>query len=235
MLNQGLTPGFAALQGNAMRLRPITLALASGVLFAAPAHAGDAAVDGSAPPRARVIAAASAAPAPVAAVAPVDPRVKAAWLGECRRRVAYYYQGDERRGTGGGIIGALLGGLVGGVIGNRIDDGPDRVAGTLIGGAIGATVGAVAGSAIGRDADRQDRADTGYDYCEAYFDDYYARQTYATAYTAQPAMMMVPVAVQQQPQQACPCTETVVTEEWVPVRARVIPRRRAVPDKRVPM
>lgn len=217
-----------------MRLRPITLALATSALFAAPAYATDAVVDGSAPPRARVIAAPS--PAPVAAVAPVDPRVKAAWLGECRRRVDYYYQGDERRGNGGGIIGALLGGLVGGVIGNRIDDGPDRVAGTLIGGAIGATVGAVAGSAIDRNADRRDRADTGYDYCEAYFDDYYARQTYAMAYAAQPAMMMVPVAVQQQPQQqACPCTETVVTEEWVPVRARAIPRRRTAPDKRVPM
>lgn len=225
-----------------MRLRPFTLAIAASALFAAPAHASDppAVVDGSAPPRARVIAAAApAASAPMMAVAPVDPRVKAAWLGECRRRVDYYYGGQERRGNGGGIIGAVLGGLVGGVIGNRIDDGPDRVAGTLIGGAIGATVGAVAGSAIDRDGERRSHAETPYDYCEAYFDDYYARQSQAAAYAMQPAMMMVPVAVQPQPQpaQARPCTETVVTEEWVPVRtrARAIPRRRAAPDKRVPM
>lgn len=231
-----------------MRLRPFTLAIAAGTLFAAPALAADApavaapvVVDGSAPPRARVIPAPQASVPTVptaypASVAQVDPRVRAAWLGECRRRVAYYYGGERRRGSSGGIIGALLGGIVGGVAGNRIDDGPDRAAGTIIGGVVGATVGAIAGSAIDRGADRRRaEAEPAYDYCEAYFDDYYARQTYAMAY-AQPAMMMVPVAQVQQ-QRPCPCVETVVTEEIVPVRsrARAIPRRRPAPDKRLPM
>ena len=76
----------------------------------------------------------------------------------------------------------------------------------------------------------------GYDYCEAYFDDYYRTYTqpgYGYAYVY-PAMAYVrPVAMAPAPvaQSSQPVVE-VVTEEYVPMRSRTIPRR-AVPGKRI--
>jgi hypothetical protein len=103
----------------------------------------------------------------------------------------------------------------------------DRVIGTIA----GAAVGAAAGAAIDR-ADGAGRENTG-DWCEQYLATYSGGQGYGYG---QPMMMMVPVMMDQQ-QQAQPCTETVVTEEWVEVRERrrVPPPRvyRPVPDKRV--
>ncbi len=164
----------------------------------------------------------------------VDPRAKAAWLDECRRRSDDYY--GRGRGHGSGIIGALIGGLAGGVIGNRIDDGPDRAGGTIGGAVLGAAVGAIAGNAIGK---RSRRGDRDYDYCEAYFDDYYAHyqyQAYAPpAYGYGQAYYQAPMVRRAAAQ---PCTEEVVTEEYVPVRSRVIyraapVRRTYVPTKRI--
>ena len=77
----------------------------------------------------------------------------------------------------------------------------------------------------------------GYDYCEAYFDDYYRTYTqpgYAYAY---PAMVtMRPVAMQQTYQSGQQQVEEVVTERYEPIRSRIIPRRwhrPAVHDKRI--
>jgi hypothetical protein len=77
----------------------------------------------------------------------------------------------------------------------------------------------------------------GYDYCEAYFDDYYRTYTqpgYAYAY---PAMVgMRPVAVAQSYQTNAPRVEEVVTEHYESIRSRTIPSRRIRPamhDKRV--
>ena len=75
----------------------------------------------------------------------------------------------------------------------------------------------------------------GYDYCEAYFDDYY--RTYRQpgfGYIGyeRPMMMMPPPAYQGSSGQR----EEVVTEEYVPLRSREIPHRRArhvIHDKRV--
>jgi hypothetical protein len=73
----------------------------------------------------------------------------------------------------------------------------------------------------------------GYDYCEAYLDDYYrtyAQPGYAHAY-AHP-VMMAPVT---QTYTSRP-VEEVVTEEYVPLRSRYIPRRparRILRDKRI--
>lgn len=81
-----------------------------------------------------------------------------------------------------------------------------------------------------RDRDRdRDVRDMGYDYCTAYFDDYY--QHYAQAGYAYGPMMRT-VAPAGPPQQHC------VTEEhvsYVPVRTRYIPRRhdKRIPDKRI--
>lgn len=168
---------------------------------------------------------------------------RAEWLEECRYRMSSY----ERRGRRGGrdrdhgLGGALIGAAAGGLIGNRVADG-DRTAGTVI--------GTVAGAAVGAAIDRSDGAgnrDEGYrgrggyrgDYCEQYFDYYtqggYGHGGYGYGYGAQ--MVMVPVTVQQ----AQPCTETVVTEEYVTVRQRGHrhtprrPRVRHVPDKRLRM
>ncbi len=53
-----------------------------------------------------------------------------------------------------------------------------------------------------------------YDYCEAYFDDYY--RNYAP-----------PVAAPQGAQQAKPETSEVMTAEYVQVRSRSVPRRQS--------
>lgn len=157
-------------------------------------------------------------------------RARADWLYECRRR---YPAG--RKGT---TLGAVIGGVLGGVVGNRVAGRGDRTLGTVA----GAVVGGVAGGAIGNGADRNRSRD----YCESYLDDYMSRQqaygygqpgvTYG--YVPQQVTMMVPVMMV--PQQAAvqaqrECKETVVTEEWVPVRAkrRVIYKTVTVPDKRV--
>jgi hypothetical protein len=123
-------------------------------------------------------------PAPVVAMQP-DARTRDAWLNECRRRTALYYDGYRRH--------------------NR------------------------------RDKNRSYQG--GYDYCEAYFDDYYrtySRHHYAYA---QPVMMMMA------PQHQVTATRTisrpveeVVTEEYVPVETRVYhrrPARRIIRDKRI--
>ena len=98
------------------------------------------------------------------------------------------------------------------------------------------------------DGHRRRKSVGGYDYCEAYLDDYY--RYYAQAgYSGYahpghghmmmaPRMTMAPTRVAS-PAAAQPCEE-VVTEEWVPERTRIIPRRpaqapvrRPVPDKRI--
>lgn len=154
---------------------------------------------------------------------------KADWLYECRRR---YPAG--KKGT---TLGAVLGGVVGGVLGNRIAGRGDRTVGTVA----GAVLGGVAGGAIGNSADRSRSRD----YCESYLEDYLARQQYGYGqpgvtygYVQQQVTMMVPVMMVQQQAVAQPqreCKETVVTEEWVPVRPkrRVIYKTITVPDKRV--
>ena len=170
-----------------------------------------------------------ASPATTTYVAPVgyqgDPRAREAWLAECRRRTDDYY-GSRR--NNGGVIGALVGAVAGGVIGNRIDDGPDRAGGTIGGAVLGGVVGAVAGNAIGKASRRNQTQE--YDYCSAYFDDYYRHYSqvgYMQAPGYQAPMVRRPAAQ--------PCTEEVV-EEYVPVRSRVIrraaPVRRAIPSKR---
>ena len=68
-----------------------------------------------------------------------------------------------------------------------------------------------------------------YDYCEAYFDDYY--RTYTRPATTYPSQSYVPAPVQQ----ISPPREVEI-EEYVPVRTRSIPPRhrpRSVPDKRI--
>lgn len=168
-------------------------------------------------------------------------QARGGWLAECRRN----------HGNGNMVGGAVVGGLIGGLIGNEVAGRGNRTAGTIA----GAAVGAVAGGAIGHGADKRSRRD----WCEAYLD---SHMTYATtwgpapqgyagptyAYGMQPMTMMVPVMMVQQPVPAAAqqkiCKETVVTEEWVPVRTarRHLPRPapavhdkrvRIVPDKRV--
>ena len=88
-----------------------------------------------------------------------------------------------------------------------------------------------------RDHGRLAGSAPGYDYCEAYFDDYY--RTYTQRAYAYPAMMMMqpmtmaPVTTYQTSQ---PQVSEVVTERYVPIRTRVIRHRRARPvihDKRI--
>jgi len=152
-------------------------------------------------------------------------RAREAWLSECRRN----HRGRDRDG---GLGGAAIGGVVGGLLGNRIAGRGDRLIGTVA----GAAVGAAAGAAIDR-ADGAGRVED-MDFCERYLAQYSGGQGYgqpAYGYTYAVPMMMVPVAVQQQAQ---PCTETVVTEEYVtaPPRRRVAPRRiYRAPAKRVPI
>ncbi len=151
-------------------------------------------------------------------------RAREDWLAVCRH--------DQRRdGVGGGAGGGLLGGLLGGFLGNRIAGRGDRVLGTVVGG--------VAGAAAGVAIDRRIHRDRGRDYCEAYLNAYsyggHGQQGYAIH--AMP-MMLVPAVVQAQQAEQQPCTETVVTEEWVtePTRPTTIIRRippRSVPDKRI--
>ncbi|WP_088310495.1 glycine zipper 2TM domain-containing protein [Novosphingobium sp. B 225] len=189
-----------------------------------------------------VMSAAPAMPqmaAPAAQIAPAGApgwnhagweQAKADWLYECRRR----YPAGKKSTT----LGAVLGGVVGGVLGNRIAGRGDRTVGTVA----GAVLGGVAGGAIGNSADRSRSRD----YCESYLDDYLSRQqayghgqpgmTYG--YVQQQVTMMVPVMMMQQHAAVQPqreCKETIVTEEWVPVRAkrRVIYKTVTVPDKRV--
>lgn len=76
----------------------------------------------------------------------------------------------------------------------------------------------------------------GYDYCEAYFDDYYRTYTHHGMMHMHPMMMMAsqPATVTRTVSQP---VEEVITEEYVPMRSRTIPQRRtirrAVPDKRI--
>ncbi|MFM5924126.1 MAG: glycine zipper 2TM domain-containing protein [Novosphingobium sp.] len=165
---------------------------------------------------------------------PAWQQARAEWLAECR----------SRHGNGNRVGGAVIGGLIGGVVGNRVAGRGDRVVGTVA----GAAVGAMAGGAIGDAADRRSARD----YCEAYLDQALSRQqaygqgygqpVYGYGYA--PMTVMVPVAYVQTaaPAQPRECKETVVTEEWVPVRTRYIPPRpkprpdkqvKIVPDKRV--
>ena len=79
----------------------------------------------------------------------------------------------------------------------------------------------------------------GYDYCEAYFEDYYRTYTqpgYAYAYPAMVMMRpvaMAPVTTYQSGQQQ---VSEVVTERYEPIRSRIIQHRRArrvIHDKRI--
>ena len=147
-------------------------------------------------------------------------RARQAWLSECRRN----HRGRDRDG---GLGGAAIGGVVGGVIGNRVAGEGDRLIGTVA----GAAVGAAAGAAIDR-ADGAGRESVG-DYCEQYLNYYSGRQG---GYGYGQAVMLVPVMMVQQ-QASQPCTETIVTEEWVTVPGRRVvtyrPALHRVPDKRV--
>ncbi len=154
-------------------------------------------------------------------------RAREAWLSECRRN----HRGRDRDG---GLGGAAIGGVLGGVVGNRVAGRGDRLIGTVA----GAAIGAAAGAAIDR-ADGAGRA-RDMDYCERYLAQYsggygQGQGQSGYGYTYAVPMMMVPVAVQQKAQ---PCTETIVTEEYVTTapRRRVAPRRvyyAPVRDKRV--
>ena len=145
------------------------------------------------------------------------------WLKDCRRRLA-----DN------GLGGAVIGGVLGGVGGHALAGHGNRALGTVA----GAAVGAVAGAAIDQAEDRARARDR----CEAMLEG-------GAAYGYAPAgyaMMMVPVMmVPLAPAMGTSreCTETVVTEEYVPVpvrRSRHIPPRapdkrvKIVPDKRTP-
>lgn len=157
-------------------------------------------------------------------------RAREDWLYECRRRMS----GSDRRDRDDGVGGAIIGGIAGGVIGNRVAGRHDRTAGTIA----GAAIGAVAGGLIDRAEDRGRTRDDYADYCERYLNAYSQPGYGQTGYYMQPApmMMMVPVTMVQQQTQR-PCTETVVTEEWVtaPRRARTVRHvyRPPVRDKRV--
>ena len=80
-----------------------------------------------------------------------------------------------------------------------------------------------------RDREQVEGYAPGYDYCEAYFDDYYRTYTrpgYAYAYQA-------PVTTYQTGQQQ---VEEVVTERYEPIRSRIIQHRQFRPvihDKRI--
>jgi hypothetical protein len=88
-----------------------------------------------------------------------------------------------------------------------------------------------------RDKDRS--YSPGYDYCEAYFDDYYRTYTqpgyghahHHMSYVQPVAMPATRVVQTSQP------IEEVITEEYVPVRSRTIPQRRTIRrpmrDKRI--
>lgn len=183
--------------------------------------------------------------APMAAAQPggprfagFDPAARAAWLADCRHRLA---------ARDSGIGGAVIGGVVGGIAGNRIAGRHDRTVGTIA----GAAIGAVAGAAI----DKAEDAGRNRDECEAYLDDYYASYTqgaqswgyahphlaYATYGQSAPGCCMgQPVMAPVMMSQGAPhCTETVeYVYEDVPVRPaprkRVIHRpSKVVPDKRV--
>ena len=158
----------------------------------------------------------------------IDPRARAEWVNECRRRVA---------SSGNGLGGAVVGGVIGGLAGNRIAGRGNRTVGTVA----GAAVGAVAGGAIDQAQSRSRASDD----CEAYYDDYYTRYAQSgygqsgygqSGYGYAPQTVMVPVTVTPGGPQ---CTETYETVyDDVPVRRRVIrravPRRvYTVPDKRV--
>jgi hypothetical protein len=147
-------------------------------------------------------------------------RARQGWLAECRRN-------QRGRDRDGGRGGAAIGGVIGGVIGNRVAGDGDRLIGTVA----GAAVGAAAGAAIDR-ADGAGRESAG-DYCEQYLN-YYSGQQGGYGYGQ--AVMLVPVMMVQQ-QASQPCTETIVTEEWVTVPGRRVvtyrPAPHRVPDKRV--
>lgn len=174
--------------------------------------------------------------------APLADPGREAWLADCRQRVS-----SRDRGLGGAVIG----GVVGGVAGNRIAGRGNRTVGTLA----GAAVGAVAGTVI----DKAEDGGRNRDECEAYLEDYYARYqaggdarahrgtwaapAYASGYgypqgytygcCGAAPVMMVPAAVQPQPE----CTETIeYIYEDVPVRykaRRPVKRTKIIRDKRV--
>jgi hypothetical protein len=182
------------------------------------------------------------APSDAAYDAPLANPGREAWLADCRQRVS-----SRDRGVGGAVIG----GVVGGVAGNRIAGRGNRTVGTLAGAAVGAAAGAV--------IDKAEDAGRNRDECEAYLDDYYARyqsgsdglgygramaapvyasgygypQGYAYGCCGAAPVMMVPAAVQPQPE----CTETVeYVYEDVPVRykaRRTVKRTKIIRDKRV--
>lgn len=212
-----------------MRSRNFTAsALLAAALLAAPAFAHD---QGPPPP-----------PPPPDATQPgwqhMEPpefaRQREDWLAECRRRL-----------SDNGVGGAVIGGVVGGLAGNALAGRHDKAVGTIA----GAAVGAVAGAAIDKAEDRGRVADR----CEAMLQGYGGANgggyAYAGGYPAYGygygygvPVMMVPVMMMPAPMPPAPprrnCKETVTTEyvtTYEPVRHRLIPRRPAPHDKRVPM
>lgn len=87
-----------------------------------------------------------------------------------------------------------------------------------------------------RDRSHMDGRAPGYDYCEAYFDDYYRTYTqpgYAYAYPAMVTMRPVSMVPTYQSGRQ---VEEIVTERYEPIRSRIIPGRRVRPtvhDKRI--
>lgn len=157
-------------------------------------------------------------------------RARADWLAVCRHNQRH--DAGQNDGLGGGVIGGLLGGL----LGNRIAGHGNRVVGTVV----GAVAGAAAGAALDKAGNRSRERDLDRDYCETYLDSYTQQGSggyYQQGYV-QPVMMVPMMMVQAQQAAQQPCTETIVTEEWVAVPARhhtiirYIPPRPA-PDKRV--
>ncbi len=136
-----------------------------------------------------------------APVMQLDARARDAWLSECRRRTAYYYDsgwGHKHRR-------------------HKRDRDHD-----------------MGGQGMGHRG--------GYDYCEAYLDDYY--RYYSQSGVAYGQVYMAPVHYRPMQMTMMPAqtqvvsepVEEVVTEEYVPTRTRFIPRRPArkpMRDKRI--
>ena len=153
------------------------------------------------------------------------------------RHDARYDEEMRRRcGSDGQVGGAVVGGIVGGIAGNRIAGRGNRTAGTLIGGG----VGAIAGAAIGNAADRKKCDEWRASRSAAYQGGYYPGGYYPGAAPGYPQGgygygyytpgYVVTTIINGPPV----VTETVETStrtyyETVPVRKRVVAKKRVAP------